>query len=1094
MRVRVFALTLFASAALSLAAATPDASLLKNLSWREVGPYRGGRADAVAGIPDQPETYYFGSTGGGVWKTTDGGQTWRSVSDGFFGGSIGAVAVAPSDPAVVYVGAGEETIRGNVSFGDGMWKSTDAGKTWKHIGLEDSRHISRIRVHPNNPDLVYVAAMGHAFGPNEQRGVFRSRDGGKTWDRVLYVSRDAGAVDLTFDPSNPRILYASTWRFRRSPYSFESGGEGSALWKSTDGGDNWQELSRNKGMPKGTLGIIGVSVSPTNPQNVYAIVEAKDGGVYRSRDGGDTWTKVSTDSDLRQRAWYYTRIYADPKDEDTAYVVNVGFHKTKDGGKTWSRIRTPHGDNHDLWIAPNDPNRMIEANDGGVNVTTDGGDSWSTENNQPTAQFYRVSVDTDFPYRLLGPQQDNSAVRIRHRTNGYSIGMRDWEVTAGGESGYIVADPKNPDIVYGGSYGGLLTVVNHKTGEFRDVNPWPDNPMGWGAADIKQRFQWNFPIFFSPNDPTKLYAASQYLMQSTNGGSSWQTISPDLTRNDKSKGAPTGGPITKDNTSVEYYSTIFYAAESPVEPGVLWVGSDDGLVHVSRDGGGHWDNVTPPKSIMPEWIMINEIDASPLEKGTAYVAGTLYKADDFHPYLYKTNDYGKTWTKIVEGIPSNEFTRVIRSDTKRKGLLFAGTERAVYVSFDDGAHWQSLQYKLPTTPVSDLLVHEDALIAATQGRGFWMLDDIEPLRQLTPEVTSKPMYLFTPAMTWRMEGGGGRRGGRGASTEGQNPPNGVIVDYIVNAKPKTKVSLAFLGADGKVIREFKGEVQAEAAKPAQATGVAPAPSPAAPEPPKEAVKSEGGQAEAQPSEQAEAREEEDEFRPGGQNDKLTDVVSGHNRFAWDLRMPDAKKFPGMVLWAGGTTGMRVLPGTYTAKLTVGDQSMTAPFQVKEDPRTSASAADVKAQFDFVTSTLAKLSEVNEQIIKIRDVRKQLTDVKKRVGSAKESKPIVDAANDLDKKMTAVEEALYQTKNHSPEDPLNFPIKLNDKLAGVADSASTGSWAPTAQQIAVRDELVAQIDPELAKLKAIWETDLPAFNKLAATVPAVNVTEKEKEKK
>jgi len=1100
MRARLVALTLSAFAALSLAAATPDASMLKGMQWREVGPYRGGRADAVAGIAEQPETYYFGSTGGGVWKTTDGGQTWKSVSDGFFGGSIGAVAVAPSDPAVVYVGAGEETIRGNVSHGDGMWKSTDAGKTWKHIGLEDSRHISRIRVHPNNPDLVYVAAMGHAFGPNEQRGVFRSKDGGKTWERILFVSRDAGAVDLTFDPSNSRILYASTWRFRRSPYSFESGGEGSALWKSTDGGDNWQELSRNKGMPKGTLGIIGVTVSPTNPQNVYAIVEAKDGGVYRSRDAGETWTKVSTDSDLRQRAWYYTRIYADPKDEDTAYVVNVGFHKTKDGGKTWSRIRTPHGDNHDLWIAPNDPNRMIEANDGGVVVTTDGGDSWTTELNQPTAQFYRVSVDSDFPYRLLGPQQDNTAVRIRHRTNGFSIGMRDWEVTAGGESGYIVADPKNPDIVYGGSYGGLLTVVNHKTGEFRDVNPWPDNPMGWGAADIKQRFQWNFPIFFSPNDPKKIYAASQYLMQSTNGGSSWQTISPDLTRNDKSKGAPTGGPITKDNTSVEYYSTIFYAAESPVEPGVLWTGSDDGLIHVSRDGGGHWDNVTPPKSIMPEWIMINEIDASPFDKGTAYVAATMYKSDDFHPYLYKTNDYGKTWTKIVEGLPSNDFTRVIRSDTKRKGLLFAGTEHAVFVSFDDGAHWESLQYKLPTTPISDLLVHDDSLIAATNGRGFWMLDDIEPLRQLTPEVASKPVYLFTPTMTWRTEGGGRRGGGGrgGAATEGQNPPNGVIVDYIVNAKPKTKVSLAFLGADGKVIREFKGEVQAEPAKPRELSGAPAAPPASAAkkeEEPKEAVKSEGGGAEQQPSEQAEAREEEDEFRPGGQKDKLTDVVSGHNRFAWDLRTPDAKKFPGMILWAGGTTGMRVLPGTYTVKLTVGDQSnassMTAPFEVRQDPRTTTSAADLKAQFDFVTSTMAKLSEVNEQIIKIRDVRKQLTDVKKRVGSAKESKPIVDAANDLDKKMTAVEEALYQTKNHSPEDPLNFPIKLNDKLGGVADSAATGSWAPTTQQIAVRDELVPQIDAQLAKLKAIWDTDLPAFNKLAATVPAVNVTEKEK---
>jgi photosystem II stability/assembly factor-like uncharacterized protein len=1108
MRARLTALALFAFVATLAGAAPPkpaasheDVSVLKNLAWREVGPYRGGRADAVAGIADQPDVYYFGSTGGGVWKTLDGGQTWKSVSDGFFGGSIGAVAVAPSDPAVVYVGAGEETIRGNVSHGDGMWKSTDAGKTWKHIGLEDSRHISRIRVHPSNPDLVYVAAMGHAFGPSEQRGVFRSRDGGKTWDRVLFVSRDAGAVDLTFDPSNPRILYASTWRFRRTPYSFESGGEGCALWKSTDGGDTWHELSQNKGMPKGTLGIIGVSVSPSNPQNVYAMVEAKEGGVYRSRDGGETWTKTTSDSDLRQRAWYYTRIYADPKDEDTAYVLNVGFHKTKDGGKSWSRIRPPHGDNHDLWIAPNDTLRMIEANDGGACVTTDGGESWTTENNQPTAQFYRVSVDTDFPYRILGPQQDNSALRIRHRTNGGSIGLRDWEPTAGGESGYIVADPKNPDIVYGGSYGGFLQIYNHRTGETRDINPWPDNPMGWGSADIKQRFQWNFPIFFSPHDPSKLYTASQFLMQSTNGGASWQVISPDLTRNDKAKGGPSGGPITKDNTSVEYYGTIFYGAESPVEPGVMWVGSDDGLVHVSRDGGGHWDNVTPPKSIMPEWIMINEIDASPFDKGTAYVAATMYKSDDFRPYLYKTNDYGKTWTKIVDGIPNDQFTRVIRSDTKRRGLLFAGTERAMFISFDDGAHWQSLQLKLPTVPVTDLLVHDDALIAATQGRGFWMIDDIEPLRQITPEVAAKSSYLFTPPLSWRMEGGGGRRGGggRGASTEGTNPPNGVIVDYIVNAKPKTKVSLAFLGADGKVIREFKGEVEAEPSKPREASGAAPSPAPAAeavkpaaPAEPKEGVKSEGAASEQQSSE--EGKGEEDEDRPSGQSDKLTDVVSGHNRFAWDLRVADAKKFPGMILWAGGTTGMRVLPGTYTAKLTVGDQSMTATFEVKQDPRNSASAADLKAQFDFVESTLGKLSEVNEQITKIRDVRKQLGDIKKRVGKEKESKPIVDAANDLDKKMTAVEEALYQTKNKSSQDPLNYPIRLNDKLAGVGDSAATGFYAPTAQQIAVRDELMTQIDAQLAKLKAIWDTDLPAFNKLAASVPAVKVAAGEKGEK
>ncbi|GAC1433875.1 MAG: hypothetical protein NVSMB68_06440 [Thermoanaerobaculia bacterium] len=1074
---------------LSLSSATlfaQDASLLKGMQWREVGPYRGGRADTVAGIADQPNVYYFGSCGGGVWKTTDGGQSWTPVSDGFFGGSIGAVAVAQSDTSVVYAGTGEETIRGNVSPGSGMWKSTDAGKSWTHIGLDDSQHIARIRVHPTNADLVYVAALGHAFGPNDMRGVYRSRDGGKTWDRILFVNRDSGAVDLAMDPSNPRILYATTWRFRRGPYFFESGGEGSALWKSTDGGDTWKELSRNKGMPKTPLGIIGVSVSPSNPQNVWSIVEAKEGGVFRSRDGGDTWTKTSDLADLRQRAWYYTRIYGDPKDEDTAYVVNVRFHKTKDGGKTWTAIATPHGDNHDLWIAPNDSNRMIEANDGGVNVTTDGGANWTKQDNQPTAQFYRLSVDNDFPYRILGPQQDNSAVRIRHRTTGSSIGVRDWEPTAGGESGYIVADPTNPDIVYGGSYGGLLTVVNHRNGERRDVNPWPNNPMGGGDADLKHRFQWNFPMFFSPNDPKKLYAGSQYLLETTNGGASWRTISPDLTRNDKSKMGPSGGPITKDNTSVEYYGTVFAAAESPVEPGVLWAGSDDGLVHVSRDGGGHWSNVTPKG--MPEWILINEIEASPTDKGAAYVAATMFKSDDFRPYLYKTKDYGQTWTKIIDGIPSTEFTRVIRSDSKRRGLLFAGTERGVYTSYDDGAHWQSLQLKLPLVPIHDMLVHNDALILATHGRAFWMLDDIEPLRQLTQDITTKPVVLFTPAPTWRMEGGGRRAGRVGPRNEGSNPPAGAIIDFVLHdQKPGTKVALAILGSDGAVIRELKGEVQAQTAKPRELKGGQPpsaepkvAPSQA------EAIKSEGGSSEENPTDEPKAEEEEEGGRGSGSSDKLKEITDGHNRVAWDLRYPDAKKFPGMILWAGGTAGPKVLPGTYTARLTVGDQSVTAPFEVRQEPRASASPADLKAQYDFLKAAYDKLSEVNTQVDRIRDVRKSLTDVKKRVGDAKESKAVVDAANALDKKMTAVEEALYQTKNKSSQDPLNYPIRLNDKLAGVADSASTGSWPPTAQQVAVRDEIVAQIDMQLATLKAIWDNDLPAFNKLVRDqgVPAV----------
>jgi photosystem II stability/assembly factor-like uncharacterized protein len=1080
------------TSAASPVAKSSGVEILDGLQWREVGPYRGGRADTVTGVPGQPKVYYFGSSGGGVWKTIDGGQSWSPVSDGFFGGSIGAVAVAPSDPSVVYAGTGEETIRGNVSPGAGIWKSTDAGKSWTHIGLDDSQQIARIRVHPSNPDLVYVAALGHAFGPGETRGVYRSRDGGKSWERILFVNRDSGAVDLAMDPTNPRILYASTWRFHRGPYIFESGGDGSALWKSTDGGESWKELSSNKGMPKGTLGIIGVAVSPSNPQNVYAIVEAKEGGVFRSRDGGDTWEKTSSSADLRQRAWYYSRIYADPTDEDTSYVVNVRFHRSKDGGKSWTSIPTPHGDNHDLWIAPDDPARMIEANDGGVNVSTDGGLTWTRQDNQPTAQFYRLSVDTDFPYRILGPQQDNSAVRIRHRTSGSSIGARDWEPTAGGESGYIVADPTNPDVVYGGSYGGLLTIVNHRTEQQRDVNPWPDNPMGSGDAELKHRFQWNFPIFFSPANPKKVYAASQYLLESTDGGSSWKTISPDLTRNDKSRMQSSGGPITKDNTSVEYYGTIFYGAESPVEPGVLWVGSDDGLVHVSRDGGQNWTNVTPKG--MPDWILINQIEASPLDKGTAYVAASMFKSDDFRPYLYRTNDYGKSWTKITDGIPADQYTRVVRADTKRRGLLFAGTERGVFVSYDDGGKWQPLQLKLPIVPIHDMLIHDDGLIVATHGRGFWMLDDIAPLRDFAPELVAKPVHLFVPASVWRMDAGGGRRGS-GPRLEGTNPPNGAVVDFLFHdQKPGTKVSLAFLGSDGKVIRELKGEVKAKAPKAKELTAAeagriatsAGASAVAAPASPTEAIKSEGGTAEENPS--AVAKEEEDEEGRGGgkSSDKLPDLMNGHNRVVWNLRYPDAKKFPGMILWAGGTTGPKVVAGSYQARLTVGDQVVTAPFEVREDPRTTATPAELKAQFDFVISVYNKLSEINEQITRIRNVRKALTDMKKRVGDAKESKAVVDAANALDKKMTAIEEALYQTKNKSSQDPLNYPIRLNDKLAGVGDSAATGANAPTAQQIAVRDELMVKIDAQLASLKAVFDTDLPAFNKLVRdqNVPAV----------
>lgn len=1048
--------------------------LLRGLAWREVGPYRGGRSAAVEGIATQPLTYYFGSTGGGVWKTSDGGASWKNVSDGFFGGSIGAVAVAPSDPNVVYVGGGEKTVRGNVSHGDGIWKSTDAGATWKHSGLADSRHVPRLRVHPRDPDLVYAAVLGHLFGPSDERGVYRSRDGGKSWQRVLFANRDAGAVDLVLDPSNPRILYASTWRVRRTPWGLESGGTGSNLWKSTDGGDTWRKLGAQKGMPAGPLGIIGITVSPTNSQNLYAIVEAAEGGVFRSRDGGDTWERTSDSRDLRQRAWYYSRLVADPRDEDTVYVLNVGFHKSKDGGKTFSTIRVPHSDNHDLWIAPDDPRRMIESNDGGANVSTDGGATWSGQDNQPTAQFYRVSTDSAFPYRLLGGQQDNSAVRIRHRSGNAGIGEDDWEPTAGGESGHIVADPADADRVFGGSYGGYLTMYNHRTEEFRDVNPWPDNPMGWGAGELRRRFQWNFPILFSPNDPSTLYAGAEVLFRSRDGGSSWAVISPDLTRNDKSKMAPSGGPITKDNTSVEYYGTLFAIAESPLQAGLLWAGSDDGRVHVSRDAGSSWSEVTP--KALPEWAQINSLEASPFEACGLYLAATRYKLDDFRPYLYKTADCGATWTAIVAGIPGSDFTRVVRADPKRRGLLYAGTERGVHVSLDDGRLWQSLQLKLPVVPITDLAVKNDDLIAATQGRGFWILDDLTALHHWTAPLPAKTAHLFAPRPTWRLQGSSSSRVPR---NQGTNPANGLVVRYLLPELPeKTALDLEFLAADGAVLRKFSGTAKREEPK------VEPAPAGAGPERDTKLEEEESAERPAALAKGEEAKKAEDTKKP---EEPEVPGLPGMNRFVWDLRLADAKEFDGLVLWGGeGGTGPRVVPGQYRVRLTAGDQVLEAPFVVEADPRAAVSAEGLRAQYDFLKSAVDRLTEVHTEIRRIREVRAEIGSLKKRLGEADAAKPLVEAASALDKKMTAVEEALYQTQNRSSQDPLNFPIRLNDKLAALAESVALGDFAPTAQALAVRAELESALAAELAKLQRIWDEDLQALNRMIREqeVPAV----------
>ncbi|MDA8017282.1 MAG: glycosyl hydrolase [Thermoanaerobaculia bacterium] len=1059
-----------------------DPDHLESLAWRDVGPLRGGRVAAVAGIPQDRETYYFGATGGGVWKTTNAGVSWAPISDGTFGGSIGAVAVSEWDPNVVWVGGGEKTVRGNVSHGDGVWRSVDAGKTWTHVGLADSRHVPRIRIHPRNPDEAWVCALGHLFGPNEERGVFHTQDGGATWTKVLYTNENAGCVDLALDPNNPRVLYATFWRVKRTPWSLESGGEGSTMWKSTDSGETWTEITANPGLPTGTLGIMGIDVSRSNSDNLYAIVEAEDGGVFRSRDAGATWTRTNEERALRQRAWYYTRIYADPTDEEQVYVLNVRFHRSKDGGRSFQRISVPHGDNHDLWIDPADPLRMIQSNDGGANVSEDGGETWSTQRNQPTAQMYRVSTDNAFPYRILGGQQDNSTIRMRHRSfSGGGIDRREWEPSAGCECGHVVAKPDDPDIVYGGCYGGQLERVDHRTGSSRAVDVWPDDPMGWGAADLKYRFQWNFPLFFSPHDPNRLYTAAQVLFRSDDSGESWQVISPDLTHNDASKMGASGGPITKDNTSVEYYGTIFAALESPHEKGVLWAGTDDGRLHISRDDGENWAEVTPEG--LPPWMQINSIEAHPTEPGGLYVAGTRYKLDDFRPYLYKTSDYGASWSQITDGIDDDHFTRVIRADPDRAGLLYAGTERGVYVSFDDGGEWQPLQLNLPHVPITDLAVKEKDLVAATQGRGFWILDDLSLLHQIEAggDASSSDHHLYAPRTTLRLAG---FRGFGSSDRTGADPATGAVLRYHMAAledgesEPATDKDPAD-GEDGDDAAADETQEAAEETTESVAVKL-------------EILEPDGDIVRTFTAKPPEGTPPDPKNR-----DAILDVSPGSHRIVWNLRYAGPENFAGMVVWNRASAGPTAVPGTYSARLTVGegDDAWTqeVPIEVVKDPRSSASQADLREQFDFLVAVRDKLTETHQQVGRIRDAKGQIQSVLGRLPETPEDETdpyaeVRDQAKALTEALEKIEKALYQTQNQSPQDPLNFPIRLNDKLAGLYSTAMRGDFRPTAGAKAVRDDLVSAIDEELAALEAIWSEQLPAFNNAVkvADVPYVKI--------
>ena len=994
-----------------------------SMEWRNVGPSRGGRSTAVAGSVDRPLEYYFGATGGGLWKTTDGGLNWDPVTDGKIGSaSIGAVQVCEADPDIVYIGGGETQIRGNIQQGDGVYKSTDAGETWEHLGLTESQNIARIRIHPDNCDVAWVAAFGKHSAENPERGVYKTIDGGATWDLVLHKSPKAGATDLVMDATDPDVLYASIWEAWRKSWGASSGGDDSGLYKSTDGGETWTDITDNIGLAEGPVGKIGVAVSPANPDRVWALIEHEpDGGVWRSDDGGERWERVNEERKLRQRAFYYTRIYADPQDEDIVYAVNTGLYRSRDGGETFPQsIRVPHGDNHDLWIASDDPDRMINANDGGGNVSINGGETW-TDQDYATAQFYRVVTTEHTPYHICGGQQDNSTactpVRGWNHMTARGPGSGEWYYAVGGcESGYVAPNPVNLDIFYAGCYGGSLSRFDMSTGATRAVNVWPENPMGQSSEDLIERVQWTFPIVFSHHDPNVLYTGTQKVWRTTTEGQNWEQLSPDLTRSDPSTMGPSGGPITKDQTGVETYATVFAIAPSFFDPEVIWAGSDDGLVHVTRDGGTNWDNVTPPDA--PDFVRINTIEASPTTPGKAYVSGIRYLVDDDRsPYIWKTEDYGQSWTKIVNGIPEDDFIRATREDPERPGLLFAGSERTVYVSFDDGANWQSLGLNLPTLQVSDLVVKEDDIVIGTHGRSFWVLENIAPLRQLTDEVAAADHWLYEPAPAVR------------------DIDQGATFQYYL-AEDAERVTFEVLDGQDEVIRSYEGVASDE-------------------------------------------EEEEDEspfaqFFGGGGNQTPT-VTAGLNSFRWDMRYPAWTDFEGRIMWAARPVGPTAVPGTYTVRMTVDDHApVSQDFEIEINPNLDGvTVADLQARFDLAIEIRDRVSEANEAVILARDIKGEVEDRLEQTDEAE----IVTQAAVVDENITMVESEIYQIQNQSNQDPLNYPIKLNNKLAALLNLVEGSETRPTDQSREVFAHLSSLLDEELQQLDIVINRDLGRLNEL-----------------
>ena len=1000
------------------------------LNWRSVGPFRGGRSVAAAGDPGNPLVFYFGAAGGGVWKTVNAGSTWRCVSDGFLRtAAVGALAVAPADPNVLYVGTGEACIRGNVAHGDGVYRSEDAGRTWRHLGLQATRHIGKVRVHPQNPDLVYVAALGHAFGPNRERGVFRSHDGGATWDHVLFRDEDAGCVDLAMDPQNPRILYAAMYQVRRGPHFLSSGGPGSGLWKSSDGGDSWSELTITSSL-KGRIGVTA------RGDRLWAAVESEDGGIYRSDDAGATWLRTNATADQRSRPFYFMHIFAHPTDPQTVHTMSGAAWRSVDGGTTFEPLPVPHGDNHDLWIDPKHPDRMIAANDGGATISCDGGQTWSTQYNQSTAQMYHVTADTRVPYRIYGAQQDNSTLAVPSRSLRGAIPQAECYPVGGHESGMVAVRPDDPDIVYAGSLGGRLTRYDHRTGQLRDITPWPEDPIGGAAADARYRFQWTYPVVISPHDPKELYACGNVVFRTQTDGDGWEVISPDLTRADPSRQRSSGGPITQDNVCTEYYCTIFAFVESPSQRGLLWSGSDDGLIHVSRDGSASWRNVTPPAELLPEWALISMISASPHTPGTAFVAATRYKLDDTKPYILRTDDCGEHWRLITSGL--EDFTRCVVEDPERKELLFAGTETGLYASWDGGDRWERLQDGLPVAAVHDICVHDGDLIVATHGRGFWILDDITPLRHrervgLLP-VRSTVRY---PATRWLITGGrpgqisylmnlnaAGELVARGEPGNfvdaGANPPDGVMLHYRL-AEAAQAVTVKIYEGDRCLFEAVEG------------------------------VK-----------------------------------APGTHQYIWNMRHTDARKlakYPVANFWGGDGSGPLAAPGRYVAELTVDGVAQRQPFTIVRHPNLTATDSDLRAQQDLLLAISDKVSEVHAVVDRIESILEQ---VDAWAARASGHEAVARAGEALASALRGSRELLVQTRIEGGSDIFAHPPRLNSKLAAMAIYVASADAAPTPQTRTVFADLCGRVDACLAQVADVTGAGLRAFEAAVAEagLPAV----------